>query len=73
MQLEALEDISVIVRCDSYDGKILASFSFKKGEKEGSCTLASSLIGKHAIYFEFRSNEGSKLTEIARFNRFTFD
>lgn len=75
VQIEAMENITVNVRADSHDGKIITTFSMNKGEKECTSRLDSSLLGKHAVYFEFRSKDASLAAdaEIARFNRFTFD
>ena len=75
VQIEAMENITVNVRADSHDGKIISTFSMNKGEKECTSRLDSSLLGKHAVYFEFRSKDASLAAdaEIARFNRFTFD
>ena len=66
----ALADITVNVRLDTYDGKIISSYSIKKGDTEFTAPLTDGIIGKHAVYFEFLS---SSKEDIAEFDRFTFD
>lgn len=66
----ALQDVTVNVRLDTYDGKIISSYNMKKGDKEFTAPLTDGIIGKHAVYFEFLS---SSKEDIAEFDRFTFD
>ncbi|MBP5793896.1 MAG: hypothetical protein J6W46_09685, partial [Spirochaetaceae bacterium] len=68
--ITALENLTVNVRVDDYKGKVIASFPLEKGDKFGKADLTSSVIGKHAIYFEFLSDSKNV---IAEFDTFTFD
>ena len=69
IQVNALEDIKIIVRIDAFDGKEIGCFDIKKGETESTVNLNSAVIGKHAVYFEFKSSSDNY---IAEFLRFTF-
>ena len=60
---------NVIVRADSHDGKVIASGDVASSENEITFELTSGIIGKHAIYFEFRNVDETKVI----FDRFTFD
>lgn len=62
--------LKVNVRIDSYRGKIVASADFDANVYEKTFELTSGVIGKHAVYFEFISEEDGV---IASFDRFTFD
>ena len=66
----AKEELTVNVRVDNYQGKIIASFNMKKGEKSATAQLSCGVIGKHAVYFEFLSDSKEI---IAEFDKFTFD
>ena len=68
--ITALENITVNVRIDDYKGKVIASFKMNKGDKNATAELTSSVIGKHAVYFEFLSDSKNI---IAEFDTFTFD
>ncbi len=69
-EITALQDVTVNVRIDRHDGRIAAVFRLKAGETSASANLTTGVIGKHAVYFEFRSDgEGV----VAEFSRFTFD
>ena len=68
--ITALEDLTVFVRIDDYQGKIIAAFDMKKGDTEGEGIVTSGVIGKRAIYFEFLSKSDNV---IAEFSSFTFD
>ena len=59
----------VLVRLDSYRGRVIACLEFSGENHEKSAALTSGVIGKHAAYFEFLSDETG---EIASFDRFTF-
>ncbi|MBO4783089.1 MAG: family 43 glycosylhydrolase, partial [Lachnospiraceae bacterium] len=61
--------MTVNVRIDSYRGRIVSAFKMDSDEKEKTADLNTGIIGKHAVYFEFLSDEDG---EIASFNRFTF-
>lgn len=64
------KSLRVNVRIDSYNGKIVGSMIFDINECEKTVTITSGIIGKHAIYFEFISDESGV---VASFDRFTFD
>ena len=61
--------MKVLVRLDSYRGRVIACLEFSGEDHEKSAALTAGVIGKHAVYFEFLSNETG---EIASFDRFTF-
>ena len=69
-EINALEDITVNVRLDDYKGKVVASMRLKKGETSKTADITSGIIGKHAVYFEFRSESAEAAAELVRF---TFD
>jgi hypothetical protein len=60
----------VKVRVDSYRGKVIAEADFDGMSKEQTAELTSGVIGKHAVYFEFCSEDAE--TKFI-FDRFTFD
>ncbi len=62
--------LKVNVRLDSYKGRVIASAEFVGGESEVSAPVTAGVIGKHAVYFEFVS-EDPEADHI--FERFTFD
>ena len=68
--ISALENLHINVRVDDYQGKVIASFDMKKGDKAATSGITSGLVGKRAIYFEFIS-ESQNI--IAEFDSFTFD
>lgn len=57
------------VRLDSYKGRVIAASCFGLDEMEKTIALDAAVIGKHAVYFEFLSEEEG---EIAVFDRFSF-
>ena len=61
--------LKVNVRIDTYRGRIIASMDFSKEELEKVSNLTSAVVGKHAVYFEFLSEE---IGAIAEFDRFCF-
>ena len=63
-------ELKVNVRIDSYKGRVIASADFEGGESEVSAPVTAGVIGKHAVYFEFVS-EDPEADHI--FERFTFD
>ena len=64
------KDLKINVRIDSYRGRIISSFSADSGTKEITADVNCGVIGKHAVYFEFISEEEGA---VAEFDRFTFD
>ncbi len=63
------QPLKILVRLDSYRGRILASLDFSAAESEKTAPLKAGVIGRHAVYFEFLSEADG---EIASFDRFTF-
>lgn len=61
--------LKVNVRLDSYRGRIVGSFDFGDDDLQKTADLTTGIVGKHAVYFEFLSEEDG---EIASFDRFTF-
>ncbi|MBR6029976.1 MAG: family 43 glycosylhydrolase [Clostridia bacterium] len=61
--------MKVLVRLDSCRGRVIACLDFSGAESEKSAALTAGVIGKHAVYFDFLSDEAG---EIASFDRFTF-
>lgn len=59
----------VNIRIDSYNGRIAASMDFNENQKELETALDFGIVGRHAVYFEFLSDEEG---EIAEFDRFSF-
>ena len=60
------------MRIDSYRGRIVSVLDFpeaSEGQIEKTADLTAGVIGKHAVYFEFLSEEDG---EIASFDRYTF-
>ena len=57
------------IRIDSYNGRIAASMDFNENQKELETALDFGIVGRHAVYFEFLSDEEG---EIAEFDRFSF-
>ena len=70
MVLEEAKKLKVLLRIDSYKGRIAAELSFTGKEKEATSELTFGLIGKHAVYFEFCSEDPD---DTFIFDRFTFD
>lgn len=63
-------DLTVLVRLDSYKGRVIASGDFSKSEVSKTLDLSAPIIGKHAVYFEFISKKDGV---IGGFDKFTFD
>ncbi len=57
------------IRMDSYNGRIAASMDFNENQKELETALDFGIVGRHAVYFEFLSDEEG---EAAEFDRFSF-
>jgi len=70
LAVKALEDLQILVRLDDYKGKIIAEAELKKGDESVETKINSGIIGKHAVYFDFRSQSKNI---IAEFDSFTFD
>ncbi|MCC8131893.1 MAG: family 43 glycosylhydrolase [Ruminococcus sp.] len=70
VELTALQDTTVNVRLDTYDGRIVSTLNLKAGDTSATADLTTGIIGKHAVYFEFKSDSTEPLAE---FSRFTFD
>ena len=68
--LEEAKKIKVLLRIDSYKGRIAAELDFTGKEKELTAELTPGIIGKHAVYFAFVSENAE---ESFAFDRFTFD
>jgi hypothetical protein len=69
-EITALEDLTVNVRVDDYQGEIIATFDMKKGDTKAQAPVTKEVTGKKAVYFEFLSESNEN---IAEFNLFTFD
>ena len=63
------QPMAVNVRLDSCRGRIIARLDFSGDALEQTAGLLAGVVGKHAVYFEFLSDQPG---EIASFNRFTF-
>ena len=61
--------LKVNIRIDSYNGRIAASMDFNENQKELETALDFGIVGRHAVYFEFLSDEAGG---IAEFDRFSF-
>ncbi|MBO6007675.1 MAG: carbohydrate-binding protein, partial [Lachnospiraceae bacterium] len=68
--LEEAKKVKVNVRIDSYKGRVIGSLDFDGSVKEETAKLETGVIGKHAVYFEFLSEDEN---EAYIFDRFTFD
>jgi len=68
--LEEAKDVKVNVRLDSSKGRVIATLDFYGDKKAQTEKLNSGVIGKHAVYFEFLSEDKS---EVYTFDRFSFD
>ena len=69
MVVNRCRPMKVLVRLDSYRGRVIACLDFSGTDSEKSAVLTTGVIGKHAVYFEFLSDESG---EIASFDHFTF-
>jgi hypothetical protein len=68
--LEEAKKGKVLVRIDSYRGRVIAEATFHGNKAEVTTDVQCGVLGKHAVYFEFQSED--KETTFA-FDRFTFD
>ena len=64
------KDIRIRVRLDKNNGHIISEITCPSNQYEITADLLSGVIGKHAVYFEFTSDNED---EIAEFDSFTFD
>ncbi|MCD7747184.1 MAG: methyltransferase domain-containing protein [Firmicutes bacterium] len=62
-------DVTVNVRADKYDGEIIASMCPGRAESVKNAPITSEIVGRHAVYFEFLTDEDVT----AEFVRFSFD
>ena len=69
-ECSAKAPLSVNVRADSYRGRVIATIPFDGSETEKTAALTAGIIGKHAVYFEFVSEDKEACFA---FDRFTFD
>ncbi len=68
--LEEAKKVTVNVRLDSYRGRVISVLEFDGKDTEATADLNTGVIGKHAVYFEFISDDPE---EDHIFDRFTFD
>lgn len=64
------KNLKINIRIDSYRGRIVASSDISSSEDTLTLKINAGVIGKHAVYFEFLSEETGV---VAKFDRFTFD
>ena len=62
--------VKVNLRVDSYRGRIAATLYFDENKSESRTELDFGIIGKHAVYFEFLSEEAGT---VAEFDCFSFE
>ena len=62
--------VKINVRLDSYKGRVISTLIFDSSSKEKTEAVTCGIIGKHAVYFEFLSDDENA---IFSFDRFTFD
>ncbi len=70
VKLRVNREVKVSVRTDTRDGREIASFAAEPGMEEITVPVRGAGIGKHAVYFVFKT-EGD--APAAEFDRFTFD
>lgn len=68
--LEDKKKVKIKVRIDSYKGRVISEIDLDGSENIKSAELTTGVIGKHAVYFEFCSED---IEETFVFDRFTFD
>ena len=68
--LETVKKLKVRLHIDSYNGPVVADLIFHGNSNEAKAMLQTGVIGKHAVYFEFVSDDSE---ETYSFDRFTFD
>ena len=68
--MEEAKKLTVRLRLDSYRGRVVAALNFDGSSTEQTASLSAGVIGKHAVYFEFLSEDKE---ESFSFDRFTFD
>lgn len=70
VKARAEEEFSINVRMDSHDGRIISRLVLNRDTEEAAARLVCGVIGKHAVYFEFLSEQDGASAE---FDSFTFD
>lgn len=68
--LEKPAAVTVKVHLDSYKGRVISTLVFDGTKCQETKELTGGVIGKHAVYFEFFSEDEE---ETFSFDRFTFD
>ena len=68
--LDEAKKVKINLRIDSYRGRIVSTLTFDGSSKEACAFLNTGLVGKHAVYFEFVSEDKDG---VYSFDRFTFD
>ena len=68
--LEEATKVRVKVRLDSYHGRVVAALDFDGSKTEMTAEMMAGVIGKHAVYFEFCSEDAE--AEFS-FDRFSFE
>ena len=68
--LEKAQKGTVQVRLDSYRGRVVAEAVFDSSRMEVTTGMLTGVIGKHAVYFAFASEDANA---VFAFDRFTFD
>ena len=68
--IEELGKVKVLVRIDSYRGRIVSELDFDGNNIECSAPLTVGVIGKHAVYFQFVSEDKE---EEFSFDKFCFE
>lgn len=66
----ATDKFTVNLRLDSYKGRVIAAFDITRDDTSFTAQLTTGVIGKHAVYFEFLSEDNESTAE---FIDFTFD
>jgi hypothetical protein len=61
---------TVSLRLDTYDGEVVAATKAEGDAKELTLDLNGKISGKHAVYFEFKTEDADSR---AVFDTFTFD
>jgi hypothetical protein len=70
VRLRAEAPLTLQIRLDDWQGRVIAEQRIEKGEGEFRLPLKTGIIGKHAVYFAFTCKEKGS---VASFDQFTFD
>ncbi|MCR4946106.1 MAG: family 43 glycosylhydrolase [Lachnospiraceae bacterium] len=70
VEMESDKAVKVNVRLDSYKGRIIAKLDIADSAGTATAPVECGVIGKHAVYFEFISEDQN---DSYVFDRFTFD